>query len=184
MKKLIVLLIVVVSLSSGCSVARALFMDPRVSAEMRLENVARSYKVTTDVVVKIIGQSKDTKVAEKVFSDFGFLVQDEEFISDPDFKILVEREDLGGGGRSNYGFGFSNNQKSLVRARLTISNKGIKKIIEDTTAYTHRTSYSDGYSSRYNYQNDPGEVAFRGALMVCIGKFIDEADIPYRKINK
>jgi len=181
MKKLAVLLIVSLFSFVGCM---NLFLDSRVRAEMDLERIAQGYKVIGDIVVGFNGQPKNIQIAEKVFGDFGFLILDKEFLSDPDFVINVEREDLGSGNSWSYGLGYSSGQKSVARARLTISNKGIKKIIEHTTAYVYDSGYSGMYNSSYSQQSDPGEVAFRGAVTVCVGKFLDETGIPYKKVKQ
>lgn len=185
MKKTIVVLFAVSFLMVGCATLNPRYTKPGGSflpqnsvleAEQDLEQIAQSYAITEQVTgqVKVFIEGdnyQSSETAKKVFDDFGFQVVQND--KDAEYHILVYQDDLAHGSNYTSGFGYTGTQKKIVKAGLKIVKDGVEHFYEGAAQNTYSRNYSGYYHSSYQYQNNPGYFAFKGALMEAIGKFIE-----------
>jgi len=125
MKKYAYLILVLSFLLTGCAnLSHRLTLpggpllprDQLVYVEQDIEDGAREYHIADELVVSLSGDANCVRIAEKLFSDLGFLVAGQGYNGPIDFAFLVRRENLAQGGSYGYGLGYFGNQKSVVRA--------------------------------------------------------------------
>jgi len=196
MKKLFVLSIVCVFILTGLGCTTISLSST--SVDQRLNQIARDYKITKSIKLRIIGEDLSlVDTVKEVADNYGFNVVQVDFIGPVDYELMAERQvlsqknsGLGYGGYGwYYGHGYggrSLRSKCEVKVKLTGFDdvNGIERYYtgaEKHQTQSHRSSFGSHYSS---VQVDPLYIPTKKAAMTAVADFIDQTGIPYRRPRK